>query len=75
MSTIYDLGNRIAGGSDGFPSTWKGLKMAMNRMLSDSLLDVRFSGSEVCGNSAGIIDEELCVRWLAPGHPEAIGAG
>lgn len=63
MSMIYGLDNRIAGGSDGFPSTWKGLKMAMNRMLSDSLVDFRFTGSVVCGNSAELIDEELCVRW------------
>lgn len=63
MTSNYDIGSEMVGSSIGFPSTWDGLRKAMNLLLANSMAGLPFTGSEVCGNSIKLIDEELCVRW------------
>lgn len=63
LATIYDGRTAIAGASLGYPSTWAGLRMALDGLLADAMAGIRLSGSEVCGNSDVIDDEELCIRW------------
>lgn len=63
MSSLYGIQSKVPGVSSGYPSTWEGLRAALNSILSDAMAGIRFSGSEVCGDSDESVDEELCVRW------------
>lgn len=64
MTPITEPFTNIMSFNQKFESSWIGLQQVFRHILSESILNNQFAGSNVCGVSDGlVVDEELCLRW------------